>query len=360
VFSAPTRRRHRRLPWLPAPAAALAAVAACGVLAACGGGAAGGTGSGPALTLYSGQHPQTTQALVKAFEGTTGITVNVRSDDEDALANQIATEGARSPADLFFTENTPPLELLQDKGLLSAVKPATLALAPAKYSSPQGDWAGVSARVSVIVYNPKLIKPAGLPTHIKDFADPKFKGKLALAPQETDFQPIITSLLRAYGKQATLSWLEGIKANASGHIYPDNETLVDKVSRGQATFGVINQYYWYRLRAELGAGRVAAEIVHFAPRDPGYVIDVSGVGILKSSKHQEQDQKFVAFLLSPAGQQIIGNPQKSISYEYPIASGVTGQEGETPLSQLQPDSISLGDLGDGSAAIALMHQAGLL
>jgi len=68
VFSAPTRRRHRRLPWLPAPAAALAAVAACGVLAACGGGAAGGTGSGPALTLYSGQHPQTTQALVKAFK----------------------------------------------------------------------------------------------------------------------------------------------------------------------------------------------------------------------------------------------------------------------------------------------------
>ena len=53
----------------------------------------------------------------------------MRSDDEDALANQIATEGARSPADLFFTENTPPLELLQDKGLLSAVKPATLGLA---------------------------------------------------------------------------------------------------------------------------------------------------------------------------------------------------------------------------------------
>ena len=107
-----------------------AAVAACGVLAACGGGAAGGTGSGPALTLYSGQHPQTTQALVNAFEKKTGIKVNVRSDDEDALANQIATEGARSPADVFFTENTPPLELLQDKGLLSAVKPPRSALRP--------------------------------------------------------------------------------------------------------------------------------------------------------------------------------------------------------------------------------------
>ncbi|HEX6857792.1 MAG TPA: extracellular solute-binding protein, partial [Streptosporangiaceae bacterium] len=284
MFSAPTRRRRLRLPRLLAPAAAVAAVAACGALTACGAGAAGGTGSGPALTLYSGQHPQTTQALVKAFTDQTGITVNVRSDDEDALANQIATEGTRSPADLFFTENTPPLELLQGKGLLSAVKPATLALAPARYSSPQGDWAGVSARVSVIVYNPKLIQPAQLPTHIRDFADPAFRGKLALAPQETDFQPVVTSLIRSYGKQATLSWLDAVKANASGHIYPDNETLVDKVSRGQATFGVINQYYWYRLRAELGAGRMAAEIEHFAPHDPGYVIDVSGAGILKSSK----------------------------------------------------------------------------
>ena len=39
---------------------------------------------------------------------------------------------------------------------------------------------------------------------------------------------------------------------------------------------------------------------------------------------------------------------------------MTAQEGETPLTQLQPDPISIGDLGDGSAAIALLHQAGLL
>ncbi|HUD15732.1 MAG TPA: hypothetical protein VMQ59_00665, partial [Acidimicrobiales bacterium] len=87
-----------------AVAVALGAV----TLAACSG---SGSGSGAkSITLYSGQHVQTTQSLVAAFEQKTGITVNLRSDDEDVLAQQIVTEGSHSPADVFFTENSPPLQ----------------------------------------------------------------------------------------------------------------------------------------------------------------------------------------------------------------------------------------------------------
>src|SRR4029078_734483 len=112
---------------------------------------------GESITLYSGQHEQTTNGLVTAFEKQTGIKVNVRNDDEDTLANLIAVQGSHTPGDVFFTENSPPLEFLQEKGLLSQVSPATLAQTPAKYDSPDGNWVGVSARVSVIVYNPSLI-----------------------------------------------------------------------------------------------------------------------------------------------------------------------------------------------------------
>ena len=82
------------------------------------------------LTVYSGQHVQTTQALVAAFEKKTGIAVNVRSDDEDVLADQIVTEGIHSPADVYFTENSPPLQYLASKGLLAPVDPSTLANTP--------------------------------------------------------------------------------------------------------------------------------------------------------------------------------------------------------------------------------------
>jgi iron(III) transport system substrate-binding protein len=342
--------------------AACGVLAACAVLAGCSSSGSGSPGSpAQSITLYNGQHEQTTDGLVAAFEKQTGITVNVRNDDEDTLANLIAVQGSHSPADVFYTENSPALEFLQEKGLLAPVDPSTLARTPARYNSPLGDWVGVSARVSVLIYNPSLIAESQLPTSVMQLADPKYKGELAFAAGETDFQPIVTSVLRTYGQAATLSWLDGIKSNAASHLVPDNETITDEVNRGQVAFGVINQYYWYRLRAEIGASAMHSKITYFAPHDPGYVINVSGTAVLKSSKNQAAAQKFLAFLVSQQGQDIIarvsGDEQ---SYEYPLAAGVTTSAPETPFSQLQPNPITIADLGDGSTAIDLLRQAGLL
>jgi iron(III) transport system substrate-binding protein len=332
-------------------AALVLALGLVALLAGCGGSGA------RSITLYSGQHEQTTDALVAGYEKATGIRVNVRSDDEDTLTDEIVTEGSSSPADVIYTENSPALEYLQGKGLLAPVDPSTLASAPSRYDSPQGDWVGVSARVSVLIYNPSLISASELPGTALALAEPRYRGKLAFAAGETDFQPIVTSMVRSYGEAAALRWLQGIDANAGSHIYPDNETIADEVNRGAVAFGVVNQYYWYRLRAELGASNVHSRIAYFAPRDPGYVIDVSGAGILESSKHQAAAQRFLAFLVSKQGQEIIAH---SISFEYPIASGVATSAPETPFGQLRPNPITIPELGDGSTAIALLRKAGLL
>ena len=337
---------------------AVLAIVTC-LLAGCGNAlSVSSNGSAQSITLYSGQHLQTTEKLVAAFQQQTGITVRVRSDDEDVLAQQIVAEGRRSPADVIYTENSPALEFLQDKGLLAAVDQATLGATPARYNSPQGRWVGVSARVSVIIYNPSLIKASQLPRSVMQLAEPRYRGKLGLAAGETDFQPIVTSVLRAHGPAATVRWLQAIKANAAGHIYPDNETITSQVNRGGAALGIINEYYWYRLRAEIGAASMHSKITYFAPRDPGYVVDVSGAGVLKSSPHQAAAQRFLAFLVSRRAQEIIG--RDSLSYEYPIGSGVTTAAPETPLRDLQPNPITIAELGDGSTAIALLRQAGLL
>jgi iron(III) transport system substrate-binding protein len=311
--------------------------------------------------LYSGQHQQTTNGLVKAFTKQTGITVHIQNNDEASLANLIAIQGGHSPADVIYAENSPALEFLQNKGLLAPTDPATLAKTPSQYNSPQQQWVGVSARVSVLMYNPALIAKSQLPTNVLQLADPQYKGKLVFAASETDFQPIVTSVLKTYGATKTLQWLNGIKANAAGHLVPDNETLTNQVNRGTAAFGVINQYYWYRLRYEIGASAMHSQLAYFAPHDPGYVIDVSGAAVLKSSKHQAAAQQFLAFLVSKQGQQILADTSNAEqSFEYPLASGATSSVQETPFSQLQPNPITIGDLGDGSAAVALLRQAGLL
>ena len=287
--------------------------------------------------------------------------MSIRSDDEGALANLIALQGPNSPADVFYTENSPALEFLQDKGLLAATDPATLKAVPSQYNSPQGDWVAVSARVSALVYNPALIEQSQLPTTITQLADPEYNGKLGIAPAETDFAPIVTSVLKQYGTARTTQWLAGVKSNAASHIADSNETLIDQVNRGQVAFGLINQYYWYRLQSQIGASAMKAKLAFFAPHDPGYVIDVSGAAVLKSSKHQQAAQKFLAFLVSKQAQDIIAGVQQgdSTSYEYPLLPGVNPAGGQPPFASLQPYPISIADLGDGSTAGRLLQQAGL-
>ena len=72
-----------------------------------------------------------------------------------------------------------------------------------------------------------------MPNSILDMADPKWKGKIEMAPSETDFWPLVSSVARAKGDAAALAWLEGLKANAgSNDNVPDNETLTSDVSQG--------------------------------------------------------------------------------------------------------------------------------
>ena len=86
-------------------------------------------------------------------------------------------------------------------------------------------------------------------------------------------------------------------------------------------------------------------------------MDVSGAGILRSSSHQKAAQRFLAFLTSVQGQEIIAH---SDSYEYPIASGVTTAQHETPFDSLQPNGITIAELGTGAEAIKLLQEAQLL
>jgi iron(III) transport system substrate-binding protein len=344
-------RRVWRAVGLMTVAGMLAAVTACGA------GAGGGDAPANGLVLYNGQHEQTTQALVNAFEKQTGITVTVKSDDEDVLAEQIMQEGSRSPADVFYTENSPALMKLAEQHLLAPVQQSTLAAVPAGDSSPNGNWVGVSGRVSVLVYNTSQLKPSQLPSSVMDLASPKWAGKLGIAPGETDFQPVITSIADTYGRAAALTWLDRVKANAGSHQYPDNETLTSEVNSGQVEIGLINHYYWYRLRAEIGAGAMHSALHYLANSDPGYVLDVSGAAVLASSTHKSAAQKFLAFLVSAQGQRIIASGD---SFEYPLRPGVAAHAGLPPLSSLHPDQAdTVARLGDGSLALTLLQQAQL-
>jgi iron(III) transport system substrate-binding protein len=192
---------------------------------------------------------------------------------------------------------------------------------------------------------------------VLDLADPKWKGKLDIAPSETDFQPIVTAIAADKGQAAAVAFLKAIKSNAGTHNDPDNETITANVNKGVTQLGLVNSYYWLRLKQEVGAGGMHSALHYFAPGDDGYLKDVSGVAVLASSKHQAAAQALVAFMTSQAGETVLASGD---SYEYPVGSMVAANPALTPLATLSPKQFSLSQIGDGKAALMLLQTAGLV
>jgi iron(III) transport system substrate-binding protein len=295
-------------------------------------------------------------ALVSAFERESNIKVSVRSDDEATLANQLLQEGSDTPADVFVAENPPALTVLDDAHRLAKTDASTLAKVDAAYNPTSGDWVGVSARSVALAYNTGQVQESALPTKIVDFAQPQWKGKVGFAPTETDFQPVVTAMVKEIGVDATKSWLSGLKSNAK--IYDDNEALVAAVDKGEVETGILDHYYWYRLRDEVGANSVHSALHYFGSDDPGSLVDVSGAGQTLSSKHPKSAQAFLAFLVSkrPGSRSSLD----SQSYEYPLGSGVQTTKVARKFADLGAPTITIADLGDGKQAIQLLQDAGLL
>src|SRR5271163_1486427 len=306
------------------------------------------------LNLYSAQHEQTVDLLTKAFTKETGIDVKVHSGEAPELASQLVKEGKSSPADVFFTENSPELELLSEKGLLAKVAPATLASVPAQDSGAAGDWVGVLARENVLAYNTGMIQEAALPASLLDLAKPEWKGKIAIAPTDADFLPLVGAVVAMKGRPAALEWLKGLHDNAT--IFDDDEGVVAAVDRGAVATGIINNYYWARLRMEKGGDNVKSAIHHFAGADVGGLMNISGAAALKSSRNQAAAQKFLAFLVSKPAQELVS--KLDITFEYPLASGVAANSLLKPMTELQPPALTLKQIGDDRDAAALLTEAG--
>lgn len=329
------------------------AAAVSTVLAGCGSGGAA-SGASTTLTVYNAQHEELVKPMVDAFTTQTGIRVNIRSGEDSELANQLIQEGAASPADVFLTENSPSMDLVDSKGDFARIDSATAAQVPPGFVPSSGDWVGFAARSTVLAYNSRQLTPEALPASITDLASPQWKGKIGIAPGGADFQAIVSAVVALKGPAEAEQWLAGLKTNAK--IYQGNTAVLKAVNSGEIQTGVIYHYYWYKDRAQSGANSANTELKFFGNQDPGAFLSTSGAGVLKSGKHQAQAQQLVKFLTSTSGQQILAN---STALEYPVANGVAPNPRLKPLSELTPPAVDPSRL-NGPQVIQLMQQAGLL
>jgi iron(III) transport system substrate-binding protein len=306
------------------------------------------------IVVYNAQHESLTKSWVEGFTKETGIKVTVRNGDDTEMGNQLVQEGAASPADVFLTENSPAMVLVDNAGLFAPIAPSTLEQVGAAYRPAHGKWVGIAARSTVFVYNPSKLAEADLPKSLMDLAAPNWKGRWAASPAGADFQAIVAAVLELKGEAATLDWLKAMKTNFTA--YRGNSAVLKAVNAGQIDSGVIYHYYSFVDQSKTGENSKNTSLSYFKHKDPGAFVSLSGGGVLASSQHKEQAQAFLKWITGKDGQAILKNGN---SFEYAVGKNAESNPKLVPLQQLDAPTVDVSKL-DSKKAVELMTQAGLL
>lgn len=306
------------------------------------------------IVIYNAQHEGLTKEWADAFTKETGIPVTVRKGSDMEFANQIVQEGANSPADVFLTENSPAMALVDSKSLFEPVDQATLEQVPAEFRPANGHWIGIAARSTVFAYDKTKLTEDQLPKSMLDLAKPEWKGRWAASPSGADFQAIVGALLQLKGETETAEWLKGMKTNFTA--YKGNSTAMKAVNAGEIPGAVIYHYYYFGDQAKTGENSKNVALHYFKHKDPGAFVSISGGGVLAASKHKEQAQAFLKWVSGKGGQQVL---RDGTSFEYAVGKGEASNKALVPLADLDAPKVEPSQLNNAKVT-DMLTAAGIL
>lgn len=314
------------------------------------------TAKAATITVYTGMHEELIETLASGFTEKTGIKVDIRAGEDAEMSAQVMTEGARTKADVYLSEGPGPVARLASEGLFANLPAADLDGLDPRLVPSTGNWAPYAARTRVLLYNPTMIAENELPKSILDLTEPKWKGKFAYATSD-GFPGTVSYLIDTIGEAKTLDWLKAVKEN--GVNEHKNGKIRDTVEAGQHAFGLTNHYYWYILaQTEGGGDKLTSKLHYFSQPDAGGLLLASGAGVLEASKHAEEAQQFVSWLVSPdGGQKVIATENAS---QFPAAKGVNSEiPGLPKLDSLAAPEFDQAGFANLTDAIALIEKAGM-
>jgi iron(III) transport system substrate-binding protein len=275
------------------------------------------------ITIYSGRNEKLIGPLLDRFSESHGIEVEVRYASTSELTATLMEEGEHTPADLFIAQDAAALGALSRAGALKQLPETTLALVPARFRGPDGDWVGISGRARVVVYNTELIQPDELPQSLMEVTDSRFAEKFGVAPGNASFQAHMAAYRAINGDEALEPLLVGMAANKP-KIYPKNTPIVEAVIAGEIEWGLVNHYYLLRALAE--RPDAPAKNYLMPGEDGSDFVNVAGVARLGDNSAALE---LIDYLLSTDAQRYFSEE----THEYPL------------IESLAPDSdLGAGDL----------------
>ena len=270
--------------------------------------------SAETLKLYTSQPNEDAQKTVDAFQAANpGISVEWVRDGTTQLMTRMAAEmeaGAGQP-DVLLIADTVTLEGLAKEGKLAAyASPEAEGYDPALYSS-EGYYYSTKLITTGIVYNTGA---KDVPTSWADLEKPEYKGLVA-SPSPLYSGAALIHLATLTGN-ADLGWkhYEALAANET-RAEGGNGGVFKAVASGEKPYGVLVDYMALRAKAE-------GSPVDFVFPSEGVTFVTEPVAIMEGAANREAAEKFVDFVLSEEGQQLVSD----MGY-IPARNGVPSPEG---------------------------------
>jgi iron(III) transport system substrate-binding protein len=248
------------------------------------------------LEIYTSAQSDDMGALVAAFEKKYGVRVNVwRSSSEKVLQRAVTeSRGNRHTVDVAET-NGPELEALSREKLLEKVKSPYLAdlIAPAIH--PHGEWVGTRLNVFVQAYNTQAVKKADLPKKWEDLADPKWKGKLGIEQEDSDW---LAGEFAELGEAHALKVFKDIVDRNGISVRKGHTLLTQLVVSGEIPLALTV----YNYKAEQLKNKGAP--IDWFSIGPA-IARPNGIGVFKQAPHPHAAVLFYDFEIGPEGQKIL-------------------------------------------------------
>jgi iron(III) transport system substrate-binding protein len=281
---------------------------------------------------------------------------------EDQLIERIRSEGVNSPADVLVTVDAGRLWRAQDARLLQPISSATLEeRVPANLRDPDGYWFGLTKRARVIMYSTERVNPAELSTY-EALADSRWRAKILVRSSSHVYnQSLVGSMIEATGPEATEAWARGLVANFARRPQGADADQLKAVAAGEGDIAITNTYYLARLaKSNDPADRaVAARVAPFFPNqgagDRGAHVNISGGGVVATSRNRDNAVAFLEFLTSDVAQAVFAQG----SSEYPMVAGTPLDPVLAGFGSFREDTLNAARYGANNAqALAIMDRAG--
>ena len=138
--------------------------------------------------------------------------------------------------------------------------------------------------------------------------------------------------------------------------YPKNTAIIEAIAAGEIDLGLANHYYL--LRFKKADPDFPVEQDFFERHDIGNLVNVAGVGILRTSRNREQAERFVRFLLSSEAQRyFVGEV-----FEYPVVQANVENPSLVDINELidLAPPVELNELDELNETLDLLRKVELL